>query len=323
MNDNSQLKFQIYYNLDPIIGENVLVKFTERNASHIEAELIEYDYTGIMSYNDATKKKKVYTWNKIIPLNKLMVAKVEDIYENKTAQISVAYNINTTDILKPFNDNKVLYSTINKICYIYKIDFNDFWKNIVHKIDKKRKDEMNNESLLDAFINNINYVTELINEKYENNIDNLPLRNGLSAKNSDSSNLHLSADINIKINELLISKNIMYQTRFGLISNESINKTKQVLKNTIEKYTIIEENNDTLEYEIINKTSEETSSEEIETHTDQKIPIKIKYDSAPYYTLESNNIEEHQKFIINLEKECNENNVFFKLMYCGNITQGK
>ena len=117
------MNFKIYYNEKPIIGENVLVKFTERNESHIEGEIIEYNYKGIMSYNDATKKKKVYSWNKIIPLNKLMIAKIEDVYDNNSAQISIAYN---TNMLKPFNDNKILYSSINKICYIYSIFITPF-----------------------------------------------------------------------------------------------------------------------------------------------------------------------------------------------------
>ena len=243
--------FKIYYNEEPIIGENVLVKFTERNESHIEGEIIEYNYKGVMSYNDATKKKKVYSWNKIIPLNKLMVAKIEEVYDNNSAQISIAYN---TNILKPFNDNKILYSSINKICYIYKIDFINFWESIIHKIDKKRKDELTNDSLLDTFVNNINLVYELINEKYNN------------------------PQINEKINELLIDKNVIYQIKFGLISNESINKTKLVIKNA-------SNNNE----------------------------LNIKYDSAPYYILESNNIEEQQSFIALLEKECKEHNVFYKL----------
>jgi hypothetical protein len=259
--DNSTLCFEttenlkIYYNEEPIIGENVLVKFTDRNDSHIEGELIEYNYKGIMSYNDATKKKKVYTWNKVIPLNKLMVAKIEEIYDNKTAQLSIAYS---TNILKPFNDNKILYSSIKKICYIYKLDFNDFWKNIIYKIDQKRKEELTNDSLLDAFINNISFINQLIDEKYDN----------------------LSTDINQKINELLIHKNIIYQTKFGLISNDSINKTKLVIQNAC--------NNNKL---------------------------NIKYDSAPYYILESNNMEEHHEFIASLEKECKEHNVFYKLLY--------
>ena len=41
--------------------------------------------------------------------------------------------------------------------------------------------------------------------------------------------------------------------------------------------------------------------------------LNIKYDSAPYYILESYNLEEQQSFIALLEKECKEHNVFYKL----------
>jgi len=51
--------FQIYNNSSPELNETVLIKFTKRNESHFEGKLIEYDYSAIMSYNDATKKKKI------------------------------------------------------------------------------------------------------------------------------------------------------------------------------------------------------------------------------------------------------------------------
>ena len=59
--------FQIYNNSYPELNETVLIKFTKKNESHFEGELVEYNYSAIMSYNDATKKKKVYSWNKVVP----------------------------------------------------------------------------------------------------------------------------------------------------------------------------------------------------------------------------------------------------------------
>lgn len=50
--------FQIYNNSSPELNETVLIKFTKKNESHFEGELIEYNYRAIMAYNDATKKKK-------------------------------------------------------------------------------------------------------------------------------------------------------------------------------------------------------------------------------------------------------------------------
>ena len=53
------MTFINYYSINhPKINELVLVQFTEKNDSFFKAKLIEYDYTGIMNYQDATKKKK-------------------------------------------------------------------------------------------------------------------------------------------------------------------------------------------------------------------------------------------------------------------------
>jgi hypothetical protein len=52
------MNFQIYYNIKPILNEFVLVKFAKRNTSHFEGELIEYNINCIMSFNNASKKKK-------------------------------------------------------------------------------------------------------------------------------------------------------------------------------------------------------------------------------------------------------------------------
>ena len=49
--------FQIYNNLIPDINENVLIIFNNRNDTHFEGELVEYNLKAIMSYNNATKKK--------------------------------------------------------------------------------------------------------------------------------------------------------------------------------------------------------------------------------------------------------------------------
>ena len=61
---------QYYSETDPIIEELVLVKFIKRNDSFFDGELLEYKYKCMLNYQDATKKRKVSSWNKIIPLNK-------------------------------------------------------------------------------------------------------------------------------------------------------------------------------------------------------------------------------------------------------------
>ena len=247
------MNFQIYYNIKPVLNEYVLVKFTKRNASHFEGELIEYNINCIMSYNNASKKKKVYNWNKIIPLEKLLVARIEEIYDNYV-QVSTAYFDDEQKILlEKFNDNKILISMIKKLCYENKLEFNNFWTKIIHPIDKIRKEEETNDSLLKYFKDNFNKVKELID-------------------NDEISN---------KLKE--IKKNNKIITKIGLISPDGIDKTHFVINKIINNF-----------------------------HIDDYI---LKYESAPYYILETTTDEIHELFIKTLEKEAKENKIFTKIEY--------
>jgi translation initiation factor 2 alpha subunit (eIF-2alpha) len=85
--------FQYYSKPNPSKDEMVLVRFTAIKEGFFDAELLEYpSYTGIMNFKDATKKRRVYSWNKIVPLNKNMVACAEVIdIKNKVVELSIAY----------------------------------------------------------------------------------------------------------------------------------------------------------------------------------------------------------------------------------------
>ena len=263
--------FQIYHNSVPEINEVVLIKFTKKNDTHFEGNLLEYDYDAIMSYNNATKKKKVYSWNKIVPLNKTLLATIEDVIEgNNIVQVSTAYNDNETELkerLKPFNDNKILISLIKKICYKQKLNFNDFWTNIIYPIDKLRKEE-NIDNLLEFFLENKNeYVLELLQKYYEN------YNNILSS-----------------IDENMINTNQKITSKIGLISINGIDKTKTVLSEFI---------------------------------SDQSWNFTFKYDSTPFYFLESyindSSVEDHQEFINSLQELANQNKIFSKIEYVGKV----
>lgn len=264
--------FQIYCIDKPIINEFVLIKFTNRDESHIEGELVEYNLKAIMSYNDATKKKKIYSWNKIVPLNKLMIAKVEEIFNDDIVQVSIAYNdknIELKDQLKPFNENKILLSIIKKLCYYNEIDFNNFWINIFYPLDKLRREDYILSSFLSFFKNNLPFVNDLIKKNYDNYekiIDDL--------------------------NNQLFNNSQKIISRFGLISMHGINKTLDVFQ------TITSKNN---------------------------WLYNLKYDSTPYYILESvsntSTITNHEDFIKDLESLCNFNKIFIKIEYIGKIIE--
>jgi len=191
------LTIPFYKNKLPQIFENVLVVFTEHNTTHIEAKLIEYNINGLMTYDSATRKKKVYDWKKEIPLNKLTVATVEQIISDDYVQLStlnLKKNDESEDLMKPFINNKILVNIIKKLCYKFNIEFNDFWTKINYNIDNN----------LEHIINYRDEINNLIMETY-----------------SDSNIIN-------ELNKLLNNKNYKIITKIRLISND-INNTISLL----------------------------------------------------------------------------------------------
>lgn len=264
--------FQIYYNNKPEINETVLIKFTDRNESHIVGELVEYNLRAMMSYNDATKKKKIYSWNKIVPLEKLMIAKVEYIYDDGSVQVSTAYNDKKTDIkvqLKPFTENKILISIIKKLCYNFKLNFEKFWVNIIYPLDKLRKEE-NLLSLFVFFKDNLIIVEELMN-----------------------TNTFLNVDLILNyLKETLNTISPKITSKIGLISMSGIEKTKYIINQVI---------------------------------SNNKENYNVKYDSAPYFIVESLShetaVSDHEKIINNFQILSRENKIFMKIEYVGKINE--
>lgn len=216
------MEISIYQNKLPTINENVLVIFTEHKDTHIEAKLVEYEgISAMMTYESATRRKKIYDWKKEVPLNKLAVAKVEEICNTNYVEISIAYFDHRKDrlelskeLMKPFNDNKILNNIVSKLCRFNDLDFNIFWENIIYKIDLIRRDDDINESLLDVFIENIKTVNDLIKQNYSNNI-------------CDKLINELEKFINIKITKI--------QSKFSLITKTSINQIIELLNFVCDK----------------------------------------------------------------------------------------
>lgn len=257
--------FQIYHNSIPELNELVLIKFTKKHETHFEGELIEYNFTAIMSYNDATKKKKVYNWNKIVPLNKIILGKIENVIEESNiVQVSIAYNDKDEQI--NLTDNKLLISLIKKICYINKLDFIEFWETIIYPIDKLRK-EQNINNLYKYFKDNLDLSIKLINDKYDNK------------------------EIINSINDNLKESIQKIKSKIGLISING-------LKDTLNIITLVTKN--------------------------QEWDYQFKYDTTPYYILESSNttssIENHETFIHSLNTLAIQNKIFTKVEYVGIIS---
>ena len=69
---------KFYCDNKPNVGDIVQIILTERLEDHAIGHMTEYDCNIIMTYAQATKKKKIRSINKEIPLNKEMITLVED-----------------------------------------------------------------------------------------------------------------------------------------------------------------------------------------------------------------------------------------------------
>ena len=170
--------YQYYSTIIPTDGELVLVEFTEKTDSFFDARLIEYPFRGMMNFSDASKKRKISSWSKIVPLNKLMVARIESIDESaRIVNISTAYlyeyvnekNMSPLDIqeklLATFNENKLLEGFITSASVLANAKFEDIWTKLVHVVDAERRD-FNDDSDEDS-ISLWKYFSENFDEKIE------------------------------------------------------------------------------------------------------------------------------------------------------------
>lgn len=284
---------QFYYNNSPKLGELVLVQFIKHNDGFFEAKLLEYPFIGIMNYQDATKKRKIISWNKIIPLNKNMVVRVDDItYESKKVQISIAYlsdefkeEIPLTQIQNKlmiyFNENKIFYNFIKSLCLINNYKLETIWYSLIHHIDNLRNNFIDN-NLIDNKQQKISIWTF-----FNNNINDLE-------KWGEDINLDSNIINNIKTlyNKRYkdVSQKIM--SKFGIISLNGISAVKILLNNIL--------NNINYNY-------------------------TLKYDATPYYifetSIEDSNIDNHTDLIKNIELEIKNQNlkIFVKIDYLGKI----
>ena len=204
----------IYKNKLPDINENVLVIFTEYKDTHIEAELVEYNLIkGMMIYEDATKKKKIYDWRKEVPLKKTIVAKVEEIFSDNYIKLSLRYfdqNELKKELMKPFLDNKILITIIKKICRNNNLDFNTFWTNVIYKINDEKKNDDLNTSILDYISENKELFNNIIKEFFLENYEKI---------------------IN-DYDKQILNKIHKIQSKFSLITKHSIENIKELLQLT-------------------------------------------------------------------------------------------
>ena len=285
-------EFNYYSVIHPKSDELVLVIFNDQKDAFFGI-LVEYsNYKCIMTFQSAIKKKKISSWNKIVPMNKILIVKIIDVdTTNKIVQVSMAYlgdnfkeeldrNQLQDKLMKPFIENKILESFIKSVCIINNLYFKDIWTSLVYHIDELRRE---------------------INENDENDENIFSLWKYFTTNIADIDiwikNCELDETIGIVIKELYqkrtkeIPKKIT--SKIGIISLGGVNPTKELISNVLSQF---------------------------------KYPYSFRYDTAPYYLLESStedfNIDYHNKFIKTLEIESVKFNpkIFIKSNFIGKIS---
>ena len=141
-----KLECPFYEISKPLNNEIVLVTFTNRGKSFFDGKLEEYNCNAFLNFSDATKKRTVTSWNKIVPLEKEMFARVDDSnYSKDIVQVSLLDNKEKE--LINFDKNRLLLSIFKKLSFISKKDLTSLWKNIIYKIDINRRDEYDVDSM--------------------------------------------------------------------------------------------------------------------------------------------------------------------------------
>ena len=145
----SNLTKPFYANKKPQDNELVLVTITEINdsGSYFHGKLVEYSVNAFLRFEDATKKKRVTSWNNIIPLNKEIIARVDDInFSEDAVKISLTYMDEKDKDDSKFKKNRTLSSMVKKTIFELNNSFtindvipiyNDIWEKIFYKIGSR------------------------------------------------------------------------------------------------------------------------------------------------------------------------------------------
>ena len=251
----------------PKIGTNVLAVFTKQKDGYFEAKLIDYPFEGIMNFKDATKRRRIASWNQIVPLNKEMVACIEAI-DKGTILLSTAYFEDSKykdmdemqiqrELMIPFNENKMFCKFLISLCKIHNYEFIDIWRTFIDDVkmlyDEYMEDAEEEVSMWKYFIDN-----------FEDFIENTKL---------DETIVMNMKELYEKKNEIVINK---IASRIGIISLGGINGTKQLFTNVTKNIKY----NYSLKYESAPYYMFETSSEDTSDETHYNFVKMLESESA-------------------------------------------
>lgn len=279
-----------YYSVTfPNEKELVLVQFTEECDGFFIGKLQEYDCTVMMNFSDITKKRRHANINKLVPLHKQMVARVESVdAEARIVQLSLAYldEGNTSKdsststlqekLLSSFQENKQMESFVKSLCIVHKLDYKEIWTQLVHLIDRRRR-EYNQEENEDDDISIWKYFNDNIND-----LEDWIQESGLDESFGEKV-LELHKKKTFKKDQPLL-------TRFGIISFGGVDSTKELLTRAF---------------------------------SDIDFKYSCEYESTPYYMFKSlttdSSKEDHERIVkfIQIEGQKQNPKIFVEVKFVG------
>ena len=198
----------------PKVGEIVQVVFTSRKDDHTEGYLNEYIGDIIMVHSQATSKRKIKSFNKIIPLDKPIAAIVEEFDESKgIGSVSRAYLKDVDEnYSNKFINNSKLFNGIFQLCEQLKVDFKDVWENQIHPFISEIELE-DDKTYLEEFIDKLDNLDDIID------------------------NQELLSKIKDKFMNTTLKKEI-YKKKIGIIANDGVESTKRLISSCLENSAV-------------------------------------------------------------------------------------
>ncbi len=281
---------QYYSVTEPSEGELVLGKFSKQGDGFFSGNLLEYKCRVMMNFSDVTRKRRHANLNKLVPLNKTMVARVESVdVDAQIVQVSLAYldedvkdaNASTIQekLLASFQENKQMESFMKSMSILHSYDYKEIWTRFVHPIDRHRR-EYNQEENEDDDVSIWKYFNDKIDD-----LDDWIEESGLDETFGERV-LELHKKKTFKKDQPLL-------TRFGIISFGGVEATKRLLT---------------------------------QAFSDIDFKFSCEYESTPYYMFRSTTTdsskEDHQKIVnfLQIEGQKQDPKIFVEVKFVGENT---
>jgi len=139
----------LYKNKLPNIKSYVNFIATSKNDYCFTCKIIDYNLDGILPLNLVSSKKKIKSFNKLIPLNKNLVGIVDNIDKNMITLNLVYMDKNSFEYknyLKLNINNNKLFKICKRYCFKFNKNLDIFWDDILN---------INNDDKLEFVIKNL------------------------------------------------------------------------------------------------------------------------------------------------------------------------